>query len=361
MKIELQKKTKIRSGLLLGAGALAIAIALKGCYADAEAKKDDLPVVVRQTATPVDALIIKPGVVKDELEVTGTLVANQKVDIVSELTRKLVRVHVREGSFVKAGDILFQLDDADLQAQLEKLRQQEKLALLNEQRLKDLLEREAIIQQEYDEAFTHLKVLQAQIAELRVMISKTQITAPFDGQVGIIDVHPGAIVSTSTILTDLEDNGVVKVEFSVPEKYAPIILPGTEHLFTVTSEKKPHRARVTARGASMDNATHTLLVRAVASNPDRRLLPGQSARLTLTLGSAEDAVTVSSQALIPSLTGYSVFTVKHHTAELLPVEIGQRNAETVEIIKGLSLGDTIITSNLLRLTPGTPVHIVSIQ
>src|SRR5688572_32866129 len=147
--------------------------------------------------TPVDGVVVQPGKVSEELEVTGTLVANQQVEIVSELTRKVVRVNVKEGSKVKEGTLLFQLDDADLQAQLERLRQQEKLAQLNEERLKDLIANEAIAQQDYDQAATNLNVLHAQIRELQVMIDKTRITAPFDGQIGIINTHPGSIVSVN--------------------------------------------------------------------------------------------------------------------------------------------------------------------
>jgi membrane fusion protein, multidrug efflux system len=345
--------------VLFAAGALI----LKGCYTEAAGKEDKKPAVAPPAppATPVDAVVVRAGSLKEELEVTGTLIANQQVDIVSELTRRVIRVNVKEGSFVKTGNLLFQLDDSDLQAQLEKFRQQEKLAQLNEERLKDLIEHDAIVQQDYDEAFTNLKVLQAQIAELQVMIGKTRITAPFEGQIGMINVHPGAIVSVNKMLTNIEDNSAVKVEFAVPEKYSHVILPGSTHTFTIASDKKEYTARVSARGASLNSDTRTLLVRAIAQNPDRTLLPGQSARLNLSVSNSENAITISSQALIPSSLGYSVFKVRNNVVAAQPVEIGQRSAGKVEIVKGLVAGDTVITSNLLRLGPGSPVKLVSIN
>jgi membrane fusion protein (multidrug efflux system) len=362
MKINALYTPGTRSRVLFYSGLLLIAVALEGCYTQAKENKEERPVVnAVPPATPVDGVIIKPGILKEELEVTGTLIANQQVEIVSELTRKLIHVNVKEGSFVRSGNLLFRLDDSDLQAQLEKLKQQEKLAILKEERLKDLIEHDAIVQQDYDEAFTNLKVLQAQIAELSVMIGKTRITAPFDGQIGMINVHPGAIVSVNTTLTNIEDNSVVKVEFSVPEKYSNIILPGSEHTFTIASDKKQYNARVSARGASLNNETRTLLVRAIAANPGRTLLPGQSARLNLSVSSSGNAITVSSQALIPSSLGYSVFLIRNNAVHAQPVEIGQRNSGSVEILKGLQAGDTVITSNLLRLGPGAPVQLVSIQ
>lgn len=341
--------------------ALIASVILEACTV-AEGKKNEVhtqpPVVA---GTPVDALIIKPGILTESLEVTGTIIANQEVDVVSELTRKILRVNVKEGSFVDRGHLLFQLDDADLLAQLEKLKQQEKLAQLNEARLKDLIDHDAAVQQDYDQAFTNLKVLQAQITEMNVLIDKTRITAPFDGQVGIINVHTGAVVSVNTVLTNIKDNSVVKVEFAVPEKYSNVILPGSDHAFTIASDKKQYSARVSARSAGLSQETRTLLVRAVAANPTRTLLPGQSARLNLSLNSSGNTISVSSQALIPSSLGYSVFKVSKNAVEVQPVAIGQRSAGAVEITQGLSAGDTVIVSNLLRLAPGAPVHVVAIQ
>ncbi|MBS1567382.1 MAG: efflux RND transporter periplasmic adaptor subunit [Bacteroidetes bacterium] len=335
-------------------------VLLAGCYARAK-EPAAAPVAAAPQAVPVDGAIIRPGTLKEELEVTGTLVANQQVDIVSELTRKVVRVNVREGSIVKAGTLLFQLDDADLQAQLEKLRQQEKLAVLNEERLRDLIKHEAVVQQDYDQAFTNLKVLQAQIAELQVMISKTHIKAPFDGQVGIIHVYPGAVVSVNTVLTHIEDNSVVKVEFSVPEKYASVITPGSLQPFTVASNTKQYSARVVARESKLDQNTRTLLVRAVSENPGRVLLPGQSARLNLSLHESGNALQVPSQALIPSSQGYSVFVSHNNKVQPTPVEIGQRGPYTVEVLKGLQAGDTVVVNNLLRLMPGADVQFVGFK
>lgn len=352
---------KFKTPLLYIAVYAAALLFIAGCAAKGEPKGETHTAAAAPQATPVDGDVIKKSVLKEEIEVTGTLVANQQVDIVSELTRKVVRVNVREGSQVSAGELLFQLDDADLQAQLEKLRQQEKLALLNEQRLNDLIKHEAVVQQDYDQAFTNLKVLQSQIAELQVMIAKTRIKAPFSGRIGIIHVYPGAVVSMNTVLTNLEDNSQVKVEFNVPEKYINIIAPGSEQKFTVASDNKQYTARVVARESKIDPNTRTLLVRAVSANPGGTLVAGQSARLSLALQSSNDALMVSSQALIPSSQGYNVYVSKSNTVQVRAVEIGQRSPYAAEVLKGLEPGDTVITSNLLRLMPGSTVQFVTVK
>jgi membrane fusion protein (multidrug efflux system) len=342
-------------------GYFLLAILIAACVSKADDlgnRSNNTPAV---SYTPVDGIVVQPGVLNEELEVLGTLVANQQVDIVSELTRKIVRVNVKDGSNVAAGTLLFQLDDDDLQAQLERFRQEEKLALLNEERLKDLIEHDAIAQQDYDEASTNLNVIKARIRELQVMLRKTRITAPFSGRIGIINVHPGSVVSVNTVLTDIEDNSVIKVDFSVPEKYTNVIGQGSVHSFNIASDEKKYQARVTARAASLNENTRTLLVRATAANPDGRLLPGQSARLTLSLSSSNHALTVTSNALIPSSVGYTVYVSRKNTVEAVPVEIGQRSTGSVEITNGLQKGDTIITSNLLRLIPGSKVQFVTLK
>ncbi|MHA4807140.1 efflux RND transporter periplasmic adaptor subunit [Flavitalea flava] len=337
-------------------------ILLSGCYGKVKEAAEVIPSgQTAPLATPVDGMIIRPASLTEELEVTGSLVANQQVDIASELTRKIVRVNVKEGSFVRTGDLLFQLDDQDLQAQLEKFNQQEKLALLNEQRLKDLIKHEAVVQQDYDQAFTNLKVLQAEIAGLKVMIAKTRIQAPFNGRIGIIHVYPGAIVSTNTVLTNLEDNSTIKLEFSIPEKYARIIVPGSVQRFTVASGTGDYKATVVARESRLDASTRTLLVRASSPNPGGILLPGQSARLHLSLNESNAALMVASQALIPSSGGYGVYVSRNNQVQLTPVEIGQRGPTAVEVSKGLKNGDTVITSNLLRLVPGSAVQFVTLK
>jgi membrane fusion protein (multidrug efflux system) len=342
-------------------GYLLLAIVIVACVSKADdlSKSSSRPPVV--SYTPVDGIVVQPGVLNEELEVIGSLMANQQVAIVSELTRKIVRVNVKEGSKVKVGTLLFQLDDADLQAQLQRFRQEEKLALLNEERLKDLFEHDAIAQQDYDQASTNLGVLQAQIRELQVMISKTRITAPFSGQIGIINVHPGSVVSVNTVLTDIEDNSIVKVDFSVPEKYTNSIKPGSVHTFTIASDEKKYQTKVIARAASLSENTRTLLVRAITKNSDGYLLPGQSARLNLALSASDTALTITSNALIPSSQGYSLYVSRKNTVAAVPVTIGQRSEGSVEITKGLQKGDTVITSNLLRLVPGSPVRFVTLK
>jgi membrane fusion protein (multidrug efflux system) len=153
----------------------------------------------------------------------------------------------------------------------------------------------------------------------------------------------------------------VKLDFHVPEKYAQTIEAGSLQKFTVASDNHQYLAKVIAREAGVDQNSRTILIRAIGQNPGRVLLAGQSARMQLALHPAKDALMISSQALIPSSQGYNVYTIKNSQAQISPVSIGQRGAYTVEILNGLNMGDTVITSNLLRLSPGASVQFASLK
>jgi membrane fusion protein, multidrug efflux system len=353
-------RTQISYGLLLL--LLPVMIFIQSCGESiANDQKPAIAAPPANPAVPADGYIVKPTSFSEEIEITGTLIANQEVTIASELLRKVVQVNAKEGNYVGAGTLLFQLDDADLQAQLERLRQQEKLAALNEARLKDLIEHDAAIQQDYDQATTNLSVLKAEIRALAVTIDKTRIRAPFNGRIGIVRVYPGALVSSNTVLTNIVDDSKIKVEFSVPEKYANLVAIGKSQRFTVQSDTVTYAAIVVAKESKMNEQTRTLLVEAVGPNPGGRLVSGQSARLSLALYTATNALKVPSQALMPSSQGYAVYVSKNNKVQLTPVGIGQRGTQEVQILNGLNEGDTVITSNLLRLTPGADVALVKVK
>jgi membrane fusion protein (multidrug efflux system) len=361
------QSAKIVSGLII-TGLILLTVLFKGYTSKdglpektKDASKTEALAASAPTGVPVDAQVLHSESLNDEMTVSGTLVAYQDVNITSELSRKVTAVYAKEGKSVAAGTILFKLDDADLIAELEQLKQQEKLVVLNEKRFKDLIDNEAAKQQDYDEAFTNLKVIQAKIDQLRVMISKTSIRAPFSGNLGIVNVHTGAYVTPGASLVQLTDNSRLKIDFAIPEKHANTLKAGDLVEYHVESNEKPYKATIIAHEAGLDQQTRTLLVRAVSSNNSRELLPGQSARLTLRLSNTGNALMVANQALIPSSKGYSVFVVNNHKANLKPIEVGQRNAFSVHVVKGLAPGDTIVTSNMLRLTPGADVQLVSVH
>jgi len=325
-----------------------------------ENKSTPVPVpTANRVAT--DVFVVKASTIEDELQTTGTLLANQEVNLVSEVSRKVTSIYAKEGSYVGRGTLLFKLDDADLLARKRKLALQEKLALLEEKRFRELLATESVNQQEYDQVSTNLKVLQAEIGIIDVDLAKTQILAPFAGKIGVNKVDVGAYVTSSTILTSLEDVSQVKVHFTVPEQYASEIRAGQTIRFTTANSNLSFLGKIVATEPRTDLNTRSLLVKAISENQSGKLVPGTSAKIVLGLHKIQDGIVIPTQALIPTPKGYSLFALKNGKADLREVKTGSRTKATIQILEGISVGDTIVTTNLLRLGPGVPVQVATVN
>ncbi|MBM4265613.1 MAG: efflux RND transporter periplasmic adaptor subunit [Deltaproteobacteria bacterium] len=309
-------------------------------------------------ALRADVYVVEPQAVRDVVRTVGTLVANESVRVVSELSRRMVKVHVEEGTEVKKGGLLFQLDDADLRAQLAELEVRRHLAATTLDRQKTLLgfRKKALSQQAYDQAVAELQATLAQIASLRVTLAKTEIRAPFDGRVGLRHVSEGAWITPDTMLTTLQDTSRIKIDFAIPERYASALSRDQTFRFRVEGGSREFEGRVAAIEPVIDAPTRSLLVRGVSENPSGVLLPGAFASVELTLKEENSGILVPSEAVMPSATGHSVFVLREGRAQLQEVEVGVRTRDAVQVLSGLSFGDTVLTSNLLRLRPDMPVE-----
>ncbi len=310
---------------------------------------------------PVAAYAVKTVATGGELLATGTIAAHREADLVSEVAGKVTGIHARQGSNVRAGALLFTLGDNDLQARRKKLILREKRALLDEKHFRELLATGSVNQQEYDQVLTNLQVVQAAIARVEVDLAKTRIRAPFAGKVGLCRADVGIYVKPGTALATLEDVRWVEIHFTVPGKYASVVKPGQTIRFTTKNSSLPFRGKIVVTEPKTDLDTRSLLVMAVRKNTDGKLVPGASAKISFPLRKTEDGILVPAEALIPTPEGYSLFAVKNGQAHPQEVKTGTRTKATVQILDGLSLGDTVITSNLLGLGPGVPVQVVGTE
>jgi membrane fusion protein (multidrug efflux system) len=288
------------------------------------------------------------------LSTVGTLRANESVTLVPELSRRLVKIHVQEGTDVAAGDLLFKLDDSDLVAELGETKARLKLADTNKKRVDNLLPSKAISQQEFDISTAELHILEAQQNTQAVQISKTEIRAPFAGRVGIRQVSEGAFVSPTTPLITLQDVSRIKVDFPLPERYSAEVKNGQKFTFTVAGNGQIFEGAVTVLEPAIDVTTRSLLVRGLCSTP-KGLLPGGFAEVKLTLSGIANGFMVPSQALVPSPRGQGIYMIENGKAKLQQVEIGIRTDDQVQVLRGLNEGDVIATTNLLRIRPGLQV------
>jgi membrane fusion protein (multidrug efflux system) len=251
----------------------------------------------------------------------------------------------------------FQLDGADLQAQARELRVRRKLLVDNEARQAKMLAEGIGTVAEHERVKSELELVDAQSASLGVTLARTTVRAPFAGRLGLRKVSEGALPSPSTVLVTLQDDSRIKVDFSLPERYASLVAVDQELRFRVAGNGKVFLAKVSAIEPVIDAESRSLRVRGITDNPDGELVVGAFVNVELALQSERGALLVPSIAVIPSLRGHGVWVAKEGKATLVEVELGVRTETEVEITKGLVAGDTVLTTGLLRLRPGAAVKL----
>jgi membrane fusion protein, multidrug efflux system len=305
----------------------------------------------------VSVMVIVPASLDEIVKTTGTILANEEVEIRSEVSGKITRLYFKEGQYAQKGAMLLKINDDDLQAQLKKFEYNKKLAEDNEARQRRLLEIEAISQREYEISLTSVKTIEADIENIKAQLAKTSVRAPFSGKLGLRYVSEGSYITPTTRISTLTNTNPAKVEFSVPAKYADAIRQGSRIDFQVESSEQKHNGNVYAVDPKIDPQTRTLQMRATSANPNGTLLPGAFARIELIIGNKGTAITIPTEALIPEQSGHRVFVVKNGKANPQTVELGVRGDRNVEITSGLSAGDTLIVAGILQVKPQGAVEI----
>ncbi|MNK91865.1 Multidrug resistance protein MdtA precursor [compost metagenome] len=307
----------------------------------------------------VDAIVVNEENLNQQELIVGSMAPYREVAIVSEIAQKIVQVAFQDGGYVSKGQLLYKLNDADLKARLKGLDSELKLARLNEQRISNLLKTETVNQQQYDETSVKLQALEAQRELLQVELNKTEIRAPFSGKIGISNLDPGSFASPGIELVSLQDQGTVKINFSVPEKYLPLVKTGSPVYFTTPLSDQQHAASIQATEPGINAQNRALKVQAKAKNPDGKFRAGLSVKIHFpTSEKNAKAISLPTEALIPSGEGYSVFVVENGLAKSKSVSIGNRTETSAIISAGLNNGDSVIVSNILRLGDGMPVQAV---
>jgi len=309
----------------------------------------------------VDAVIIKAAPLDNKLNVTGSVLPNESLELKSEVSGKIISIFFREGKQVLKGDNLIQMNDDEIEAQLEKQKYNRKLNEDNEFRQRKLLEKDAISQEEYDNALNRLNTTVADIRLLETQLAKTKIQAPFDGVIGLRFVSEGAYISPSTVIATLYNISPAKIEFAVPGRYSTQVAPGKKIRFTIESDLQVYEGQVYAIEPRIDPATRTLKIRALAENRHGNLLPGQFVKVEVILESIANAILVPTEAVIPEQAGKKVFILENGKAKEVFIETGIRTANSLEVLSGLKANDTLLTTGILQLRQGMDVQISKID
>ncbi|MEO1074833.1 MAG: efflux RND transporter periplasmic adaptor subunit [Bacteroidota bacterium] len=305
--------------------------------------------------------VAEPRLMRDRIRATGSLIADEAVDLAAEVSGRVTAIRFQEGRAVRAGQVLIQVNDAVLQAEREQLRTRIDLAETREARQRQLLESGAVSQDTYDGALAELNVLRAELDLVEARLDQTQVRAPFSGVIGLRYISEGAIVTPQTRIATLQRLSPMKLEFALPERYTTQVTLGDAVRFTVAGAAETATGTVYAIEPRVERDTRTLLVRARVPNPDGALLPGAFADIEVLVDEIADALPVPAIAVVSELGGRRVWTVQDGQAQQRRVETGIRTENAVQITDGLAPGDTVITSGLQSLRAGQPVRVADLD
>jgi membrane fusion protein (multidrug efflux system) len=309
------------------------------------------------SAIPVNGLVVQTQVLDNKIEIVGTILPNEKVELRSETSGRITSIPFKEDAKVKKGDLLIKIYDQELRAQLKKIKIQQELANLDESRKKKLLEIKGISQEEYDLSSHQAKSLSADVDLIEAQLGKTEIRAPFNGVVGLRYVSEGEFVSSSTLIATLQQIDPVKIEFDIPEKYGVYVKKGSTINFTLTGSEKIYKGTVYATEPMVEISTRTFKVRARTSNSDNSLKPGSFIKIELLLEKDQKAILVPTESIVSSLRGQKLFVYENGVALPRKVTTGIRNESSIQITEGLKINDTVITSGIMQLKDSAQVKI----
>ena len=309
----------------------------------------------------VDAIIVKPSLLINEISVSGSLLAFEEVELKNEVAGRVVMVNLPEGKFVKKGTRLVKLFDDDLQSSLRKLTTQLAIQQKIYDRQSELVKVNGISQNDYEQTGLQINSLKADIEVQKTYIRKTEVLAPFDGVIGLRNISVGAIVTPSTLLSTIRTANKIKLDFSVPEKYSALISNGMKVKFKMSNADKQYDATVIATEQGINVNSRNLKVRAIVNSNGRELVSGAFANVTLRLSENKNALMIPTETIIPEEENKKIIVARGGKAHFVTVQTGIRKASNIEIINGVQPGDTIITSGLLFLKEGAKLSYSTIK
>lgn len=334
---------------------LASVIGCKDEKNDKSAKGNGKPNVLL-----AEGFVTSPQVFMNNISASGSLLPNEEIEIRPEISGRVTALSFKEGSKVRAGQTLVQLYNAEIAAQIKKLKSQKALQLKMQERQKQLVDIGGISKQEYETTQTQVEAINADIAFAEAQMRATRIVAPFDGTIGIRNISVGAVVSPTTVITTLQQTHLLKMDFTIPDQYFNSISTGKEVFFSIAGSNDTLKGKISAIDPGAVSNTRTVRVRATIPNTDNKLVAGSFAQVYIPLESNKNAILIPSQAVIPTSREKQVAVVKGGKVSMVTVLLGVRTSDKVEITNGLQAGDTVITTGLMQVKPGMEVKLTKI-
>jgi membrane fusion protein (multidrug efflux system) len=302
------------------------------------------------------------------INVTGSLAAVQGVTVSAEMAGKVAKIAFESGAMVKAGDLLVQQDITSEDAQLRSAESGAQLAKLNLDRSKELLAKTTISQAEFDANDAQYKQAVAQADNIRAVIAKKTIRAPFAGRLGLRLVNLGQILKEGDAIASLQTLDPIYINFSLPQQQLSSLAPGTT--VRVTSDGTPGEAfegKINAVSPEVDTATRNVRAQATLANPKEKLHPGMFASVDVVLPARQKVLAIPATAVLYAPYGDSVFVIDEKKNEksgqmekvlrLQAVQLGTTRGDFVAVVTGLKAGEMVVTTGLFKLRAGMVVTV----
>ena len=306
--------------------------------------------------TPVETARPRLESVVDQATAVGTLRANEAVVLRPEVAGRIEAIHFEEGARVGRGDLLFTLDGAIARAEVQEWEATVAQSRREAERVTDLIARKLAAQSDADAKRSTLAIDEARLASAQTRLAKTEIRAPFAGQVGLRQVSVGEYVNVGDALVSLAQTDTLKLDFRIPETQATRAAAGQAVRIAVDAfPGEEFAGKVYAVDPQVDVATRSVMLRATLANPGGKLRPGQFANVRLALAERANALTIPEQALWPQGGKQFVYVVRAGKAELAEIRIGKRSAGRVEVLTGLAAEDEFVVAGQMKIFPGAAV------
>jgi membrane fusion protein (multidrug efflux system) len=342
------RAARIRSALAYA----VITVVVLGCAPDSSGPANRPNQGPAEVVTAV--AVVKPlGV---EIEAVGTAGANEAAEVTSKTSNLITAIRFQEGSQVKAGDVLVELDSAEASATLAEA--EANLAESERQliRTRDLAARQALSASELDQIEATVKANRARVEGARARLADTVIRAGFSGRTGFRRVSVGSVVNAGTVITTLDDSSLIKLDFTVPDTFLFAIRPGlTVSAVTTGLRGRTFEGKITKLDSRVDPVTRSMFVRAEIPNRDGALKPGMFMTVSLQ-GDVLPALLVPEAAIVPEQGRAFVFVVENGVAQRREVGVGRRRPGEVEVTTGLKEGERIVVDGTQNLRDGVKVH-----
>jgi membrane fusion protein (multidrug efflux system) len=316
-------------------------------------------------ATPVIVAEARVMPVAERVEALGTLRANESVSITSNVTETISAVHFDDGQRVKEGDLLVEMTSAEEHALLEEGQARAAEAERQYDRVRSLARQRSASESLLDERKRDLDTARAALVAIESRLADRLVKAPFSGVLGLRNISRGALVEPGDLITTLDDDSVMKLDFTVPSVFLSSLKPGLR----IEAQSRAYGERVfdgVVRGVDsrIDPVTRSVTVRALLPNPERALRPGLLMQVQLLID-PRDAVVVPEAALMQQGQDHFVALLVDGddglTVERKQVEIGTRQPGVVEIRSGLAAGNRVVTEGQDKARPGQPVKVLAVD